>query len=81
MKTENGKFKVVGLPTIDRAEKMNHKELLRVLKFCPASNYFGQITENLEATISLVGARKLTIDMIRRVNMQLIEAIPEQESA
>ena len=81
MKSANGNFQVIGLPTIQQAEKMSHKELLRLLQFCPASDYFGRVEQDSEGTISLAKARKLTADMIRKANMQLIDAIPELESA
>ena len=36
---------------------------------------------NIETTISHSKARMLTIEMIRRANMELVEPIPERESA
>ena len=60
---------------------MGHKELIRLLKFCPASVYFGQVVGKPGEKITLAKARRLAIDMVRQANMQLIDVIPELESA
>ena len=59
---------------------MSHKELVKVLRECPASDYFGQSKVNLnERTLSVQKARIFVDQMVRRTNIQMVERISEEE--
>ena len=78
MRKEDGSIDVIGLPAIKDVNKMGHEQLLQVLQQCPASDFFGQGREQLNAqTVSLNKANYEVLKMIRKVKLELVEAIPE----
>ena len=45
----DGSVHIRGLPSMQEVKRMKHEQLLRVLRECPASDYFGQSKVKLNA--------------------------------
>ena len=82
MTRRNGSIDFCNVPSIKQAGEMSHECLITVLRLCPASEKFGSTRVILNTkTVSLREARRLVINMIRKVSIDLVEEIPEEPSS
>ena len=81
--TEDRTIVVCEIPEMTEVLSLSLKQLLAVLKTCPASEYFGcrEVKLNAEIKVNKNQARKLVIEMIKQFQMQFVETISEKPSS
>ena len=79
-KRADGSVHIRGIPSMEDVKKMKHAQLMMVLRECPASDYFGQSKVKLnERTLDKKRARMHAVQIVRQVNLQLVEKRSEEE--
>ena len=62
----NGRVRVLSLPKLEDAISMSQEKLLRLLRCCPLSDFFGELTENLnERTLSKAQCQVVVCRLIK----------------
>mgnify|MGYP001207679162 CR=1 FL=1 len=61
-----GKVQILALPKLEVAITMSHKKLIRVLRFCPLSETFGQSSSELNEHILSKTKCSLTVCQLIR---------------
>lgn len=61
----HGEPKITFPPTLIDADKMKHKPLIRILRYCPVSDYYGSSTRALKDKFTRKMAKQEVVKVIR----------------